>query len=213
MNLIQDNTDFFETTKGEDPDEELEKIRESALRILDHADNTSAELIRKLLKKGYGRENVDSVVNALRKADLLNDERFAVSYARMKTEEGKGPFWIRQKLNEKGVPPQILDRALLEAEDREEEYRNCLLRALALCGLKYDFVVDSDGQLLTAEGSPYTLEKADVFGRKAGKAEPGEGTDSRRQREKERAKLARRLSAAGFSPESVRHAVSRIEDL
>lgn len=210
---MQEKMEPFEKKQEESGLKEMEKIREAALRILDHSDNTSAELTRKLLKKGYGRETVMSVVESLRRVDLLNDERFAASYVRIKTEAGKGPVWIRQKLAEKGIPAFILDRALLEAEDRENERRSCLLRALELCGLKYDFELDREGNLFPAEGSPYMSEKASVFSGQITEEESVDRTELYRKREKEKARLARRLSSAGFTAETVRTTVGIIADL
>ena len=203
----------FEMKQTEAVSEELDKVREAALRILDHADNTSSQLIRKLLNRGYGRESVLSVAESLRRADLLNDERFAASYAKMKTEAGKGPVWIRQKLTEKGIPASILDTALLEAEDRENERRNRLLRALELCGLKYDFELDREGNLLPAEGSPYQSRKASVFSGQKTEESSMDRSELYRKREKEKARLARRLSSAGFTAEAVRTALGKIGDL
>ncbi len=207
VNILQD--DF--KTEPEEATEELEKIREAALRILEHADNTSGDLRRKLLKKGYRQEAVEQVIARLSEADLLNDLRFAEHYTRSKTESGKGPAWIRRKLEEKGIPQGVVEQVLEEVSDQSGERRRCLLRALDFCGLKYDFDVDHHGNLLPVEGSSVEYGTAKVFERNV-RTEPNR-VNIYREREKAKAKMIRRLSSAGFSQDAVMFAVRKIGDL
>ena len=91
--------------------EGIAEIREAALRILDYADNTARELVRKLQKKGYRYDQIELLVRNLVKAGLVDDVRYAESYVRVKTEAGKGPAWIRKKLIEKGIPRDQVENA------------------------------------------------------------------------------------------------------
>ena len=198
------------TTSGKNA-EELEKVRESALKILDHADNTSGDLSRKLLNKGYGREEVEIVIDQLANADLLNDVRFAEQYTRNKTEAGKGPLWIRRKLLEKGIDREIVEQALKDVSGKKSERRMCLIKALDLYGLKYDYQVDDQGNLKTVEGIICEQGIEKVFERNV--RNESNRVDIYKEREKEKARLIRRLASSGFSQDAVLFAVRRIGDL
>lgn len=191
--------------------EEIAEIREAALRILDYADNTSQELVRKLQKKGYRYEQIQLLVGNLVKAGLVNDVRYAESYVRIKSESGKGPAWIRKKLIEKGIPRDLVDNALLEISDRDTERKLCLSRALEICGLKYDFEVDSHGNLIPANDTSLDYEKIKIFEQTV-RNEENRVIDYR-EKAKAKARMARRLSSAGFSPDAVIFAVRKMESL
>ncbi len=191
--------------------EELEQIREAALRILDYADNPVETLIRKLEKKGYPREKIEIVVRQMTDAKLLDDVRYAETYVRVKTEAGKGPAWIRGKLMEKGLERHLVDRALRDVSERSSERHLCLTRALELCGLKYEFEFGPHGELFPAEGSSYEYEKAKVFDPDVKNGE--NRVKTYREREKAKAKLVRKLMTAGFSTDAALYAVQKIEVL
>ena len=96
---------------------EKEKIREAALKLLDYQDRTSSELRDKLIKKGFSEDAVDEVVSSYEESGLVNDERYARLYAQSKLSAGKGSRWIKQKLREKGISPEITENALEELKD------------------------------------------------------------------------------------------------
>ena len=196
---------------GTDWTEERERIRESALRILEYADNTVGDLRRKLLKKGYQKEQVDEVIINLEKAGLLNDTRFAEQYVRIKTEAGKGPAWIRQKLLQKGVARNAVDQALMDVSDRSSQRARCLVRALELCCLGDEFDVGEDGSVVPSEESLYIDRRAKVFEKTV--RNESNRVNLYREKEKAKAKMARRLTAAGFSADAVMYAVRMVEDL
>ena len=191
--------------------EEIAEIREAALRILDYADNTSRELVRKLQKKGYRYDQIELLVRNLVKAGLVDDVRYAESYVRVKTEAGKGPAWIRKKLIEKGIPRDQVENALLEVSDRGTERKLCLSKALEICGLKYDFEVDSHGDLVPVHDMSLEYEKIKIFEQTV-RNEENRVIDYR-EKEKAKARMARRLSSAGFSPDAVIFAVKKMENL
>ena len=215
-----------------------EKIREAALKLLDYQDRTSSELREKLLKKGFSEEDIEEVVPALEESGLVNDERYASLYAQSKLNAGKGSRWIKQKLREKGVTDEKIENALHEVMDSgaaEDESVLCLRKALSICGLSDRFEIDEYGEIVPsfydpyesfgitrADKSPasgaaqepgaYDYEPIDYFGRKI---KPGE-TDRntiRKEREKAKASLTRRLISAGFPSGAVFDTVRRIGEL
>ena len=137
---------------------EKEKIREAALKLLDYQDRTSSELRDKLIKKGFSEDAVDEVVSSYEESGLVNDERYARLYAQSKLSAGKGSRWIKQKLREKGISPEITENALEELKDSEsieDESVLCLRKALSICGLSDRFEVDEYGEIVSALYDPY----------------------------------------------------------
>ena len=152
---------------------------------------------------------------------------------------GKGSRWIKQKLREKGISPEITENALEELKDSEsieDESVLCLRKALSICGLSDRFEVDEYGEIVSALYDPYDTysltfadgsaaagsdtallrendhEPVDYFSRKI---RPGE-TDRniiRKEREKAKASLTRRLISAGFPAGTVFETVRRIAAL
>ena len=218
---------------------EKEKIREAALKLLDYQDRTSSELRDKLIKKGFSEDAVDEAVSSYEESGLVNDERYARLYAQSKLSAGKGSRWIKQKLREKGISTEITENALEELKDSEsieDESVLCLRKALSICGLSDRFEVDEYGEIVSALYDPYDTysltfadgsaaagsdtallrendnEPVDYFSRKI---RPGE-TDRniiRKEREKAKASLTRRLISAGFPAGTVFETVRRISAL
>ena len=188
-----------------------EKIREAALKLLDYQDRTSSELREKLVKKGFSEEAVEEVALVLEESGLINDERYAALYAQSKLNSGKGSRWIKQKLREKGVSDEIIENALQEVIDSgsaEDESVLCLRKALAICGLSDRFEIDEYGEILPAlYDAP-----VDYFSRKIKSGETDRNT-IRKEREKAKASLTRRLISAGFPSGAVFDAVRRIGEL
>jgi hypothetical protein len=185
---------------------EREKISEAALRLLDFKDRTSEELKNRLIKKGFEEGAVHEVILRLEESGILDDKRYAALYTQSKLDSGKGSRWIRQKLLEKGISRETADMAIEEIED---ESVLCTIKALSICGLAERYEVDSDGEIIPL--SEY-YEKEDYFGRKI----PDGETDRnimRKEREKAKNSLTRRLITAGFPPGTVFDTVRKIEKL
>ena len=214
---------------------EKEKIREAALKLLDYQDRTSAELREKLIKKNFNESAVNEVVTAFQESGIVNDERYALLYTQSKLNSGKGSRWIKQKLREKGIPAEIAENAIKELKDSrsiEDETVLCIRKALSVCGLSDRFEADEYGEIVPVSYDPYNTygisfadgepsgtadtarsdEPIDYFGRKI---KPGE-TDRniiRKEREKAKASLTRRLISAGFPAGTVFETVRKIAAL
>lgn len=185
-----------------------EKIRESALRILDFGDCSRSEIKRKLKKKGFSSDGIDRVLQSLTESGLLDDSRYAQNYVRSAMEKGKGPGWIRNKLAEKGVSASLINLAFEELDTGEQELELCLKKALSLLDLKDKYETDGDGHLIF-NGSGDPDEVPDPFSRRI--PENADRREIRAMRDKEKARLARRLAGAGFSQSAV-YAVIHVFD-
>lgn len=189
-----------------------DKARESALRILDHGDNSSKELAAKLLKKRFSSNTVSQVISDLEQAGLIDDLRFAENYTMSGMEKGRGPVWIKNKLTEKGVDASIADTVFEKLSVYEKELELCMEEAFSLCGMEGCFEADSSGDYYPVEGSLYADRKADYF---SWKTDPGEKDRNiiRKKQAIEKNKLMRRLMNAGFTMTSASKAVRIIEKL
>jgi regulatory protein len=96
----------------EDPTDVRRRARESAVRILGRREHSQKELIRKLKQREFSEEVVEETLGWLGEHDLLNEQRFASEYARMRAGRGYGPQRILQELRERGISEQEARDAL-----------------------------------------------------------------------------------------------------
>ena len=91
----------------------LSKAKESALVFLSYRDRSISEMNQKLSRQGYPAEVVEIVVRDLEKVDLLNDERFALSFSRYKIEDKSwGPEKLRFELRIKGIDKELAENVI-----------------------------------------------------------------------------------------------------
>ena len=91
----------------------LSKAKESALVFLSYRDRSISEMNQRLSRKGYPAEVVEIVVRDLEKVDLLNDERFALSFSRYKIEDKSwGPEKLRFELRIKGIDKELAENVI-----------------------------------------------------------------------------------------------------
>ena len=108
--------------------DDLDRCYVSALRILKYRFNSAGELRRKLRAKGFERDIIDATITRLASEKWLDDARFAAAYVRTRSQKRKGRLRIRRELIGAGVSNDIIDRAVSENVDAEDEHA----RALAL---------------------------------------------------------------------------------
>ena len=97
------------------PEEERQRIREAAFRLLAVRARSARELRQRLGKKRFAPELVDEIIEDLKAKGYQSDEDFARQYAREKwTSSGWGPRRIGQELRLKGIAPELTDQVLGE---------------------------------------------------------------------------------------------------
>ncbi|HJQ20938.1 MAG TPA: regulatory protein RecX [Gemmatimonadaceae bacterium] len=86
---------------------------EMALRLLEYRARSAAELRRQLLRKGAEASDVDAALSRLREQKLIDDEDFALQFARGRiTGAGASRRRIVQELARNGIPPDMAGRAI-----------------------------------------------------------------------------------------------------
>jgi regulatory protein len=82
------------------------------------------------------------MLDGLEQAGLLSEARFAEQYVRQRGAKGYGPVRIRAELQQRGIAPSEIQRALAEAEVPWEEQLHRLIQR------KYGHPLPSDRQEL-----------------------------------------------------------------
>ncbi|MFQ6091217.1 MAG: regulatory protein RecX [bacterium] len=112
--------------------EEEKKAKQYAFNLLSYGDRSCRQLRDRLRGEGYDAEIIDRVVDWLKQVQLLDDERFACQWARDRLRsKPMGAKLLHQKLREKGIEPEIVERTIdnLYGEVSEEELALKLLES------------------------------------------------------------------------------------
>lgn len=95
---------------------------ESALSLLDYSARTESEMIKKLSMKGYLDVVIESVIERLKDARLIDDRQLAERIAENASERGVGAYALKRKLKMRGISEDDLEYASsLMDEDKEKE--------------------------------------------------------------------------------------------
>lgn len=93
-----------------------------ALKYIYRYPKTEKELKIQLYTKGYNTKDIDRTMVELKKKNYINDEMFAESYIRSEiVNKGKPAIRIIQKLQQKGVPQEIVRDILKKYENEMGE--------------------------------------------------------------------------------------------
>ena len=108
-------------------DTKIDLTRKSALntslRILTRRDHSRNELVLKLKRRGFSKDDIDYAISSCEQFDYINDERTAGVYIRQLKRKGYGKKRIQLELNKKGLKGSritgILDQSVSETDERE----------------------------------------------------------------------------------------------
>ncbi len=89
---------------------DLKEIRRAAMNFLARRDHSEVELSRKLRRKKFADELIQSVIQALTQENLLSQDRFVENYIHFRRAKGWGPLRIQAELMERGIHQELIDR-------------------------------------------------------------------------------------------------------
>ena len=112
-----------------------EAAHEAALRLLAHRPRAERELAERLRRRGFPAATVEAEVARLRRAGLLDDERFARAW--VESRAGRGRLLLRRELLARGVPAALAGEAVAAVDDRETALALARRRAPRLAGLEF----------------------------------------------------------------------------
>lgn len=89
--------------------ERSRQIEDICLRLLARREHSRRELLDKLASRGFERDEVNPVIDALTEQNWQNDERYAECYVRDRIGKGYGPIRIAYELQQRGISDTDLD--------------------------------------------------------------------------------------------------------
>jgi len=98
---------------------EVEGAYQAALRLERLRSHAKRDLRRRLLQKQHRGEAVDQAINRLEWAGIVDDRRFAETFARVKVARGRGPSRVLRDLLTQGVDRKLAERAVTAAVEQE----------------------------------------------------------------------------------------------
>ena len=83
--------------------ERRSQIEAVCLRLLTRREHSQKELLDKLALRGFQRDEVEPVIDALAEQNWQNDGRYAECYLSQRIASGYGPVRIRYELQQRGI--------------------------------------------------------------------------------------------------------------
>lgn len=106
-------------------------LKHKTLDLLTRKPQSRKELERKLGEWGAGEEEIECICKRMEELGLLNDAAYAGQVVRHYETRGYGVRKLRDELYRRGVPRDLWDEALAEAEDPAEAIDAFLQKKLA----------------------------------------------------------------------------------
>jgi len=96
--------------------------KEKALKLLELRPRSERELKQKLRQKGFTEKIIFEVVSDLKRVDLINDEKFAESWASSRlNNKPMGKFLLKQELFRKGIKKELIEDVIRKSFEDEKE--------------------------------------------------------------------------------------------
>jgi len=112
--------------------EERERVRTAALRLLRYRDRSIAEMRQRLRRKGFDPEVIADEIEQLIRERLLDDERFTGVWIRHKLNiSHKGKRLVRAELAAKGIGAELFARVWEEHAEQERRSAETWAKAKA----------------------------------------------------------------------------------
>jgi regulatory protein len=104
---------------------DLIQIWNIALRLLGRRNHTAFELERKLLQRGYDKENVRKIILKCSQLQIIDDKISGRLYLNELIHKGYGPHRIKYVMSQKGMENQLIDELLFEENVEKNERTLC----------------------------------------------------------------------------------------
>lgn len=101
-------------------EDEYERAKDAALRLIVQRPRSVQEVRQRLLKKEFAPETIDSVCQRLLEIDMLDDAAFARYWVEQRERfKPRSPLALRQELSQKGIARDIIDEVTAEVDPEE----------------------------------------------------------------------------------------------
>lgn len=85
-----------------------------ALNFLSYSDRFSKELVQRLKRNGFAKEEIDETIEKLKKYGYVDDSKTAREFIRSKIEKGWGPERIKFELVRRGISEEEAENLVKE---------------------------------------------------------------------------------------------------
>lgn len=107
--------------------------------MLARREHSATELSRKLQRKAFNQEDINTVLTTLRQKGLLDDKRFIENYIHYRRTRGYGPLRIHAELLERGISQDLIEHQLKITDNAWlEDVRKAWKKRFKSC-LPHDF--------------------------------------------------------------------------
>ncbi len=97
------------------------QVYDAAIKILARRAHSVSEMKKALARRCEEEKLVKSVVDRLKRENLIDDARYAKQFTRHRTQSRKqGPFRIARDLRTRGVPDRHIEAALKDAAEETD---------------------------------------------------------------------------------------------
>jgi regulatory protein len=103
----------------------LDQIWNIALGLLGRRNHTAFELERKLMKRGYDKENVRKTIVKCIQLQIVDDKISGRQYLNELIRKGYGPLRIKYMMSQKGLENPLIDELFFEENVEKNERTLC----------------------------------------------------------------------------------------
>jgi len=100
-------------------EEEKKLAKQTAYRLLKVKRQSTSEIMRKLMQRGFSEEISQQTTNELKGLGFINDEDYNESLIASELKRGHGPFYIEMKLRSLGLNSRAVRQTITEEMQRE----------------------------------------------------------------------------------------------
>ena len=98
-------------------DDEYQRARAIAIRLLSLREQSRSELIRRLINRDIGNECAEQLLDQLAEQDWQSDQRFCENLFETRRNNGYGPIRIRAELEQHRIDPGLIDEVTAQSAD------------------------------------------------------------------------------------------------
>lgn len=106
-------------------------LKEKTIELLSRKPQSRKELERKLVQWEAGEEETAAICDRMEELGYVNDTSYAAQVVRHYSAKGFGPKKLRDELYRRGVPRELWDEALEQAEDPAGAIDDFVVKKLA----------------------------------------------------------------------------------
>lgn len=103
--------------------EEKKKAKDRALKFLSYRDRSEKEIRKKLKDVGFDENIIEWVIGELKRIKLLDDKRFAQSYAQTQMiTRPMGEYYLRRELKQKGLDTELIEQTVEKVYEEKDQF-------------------------------------------------------------------------------------------